>query len=357
MRTSDFHFELPPDCIAQSPVDRRDHSRLLRLDRETGGTSDHVFRDLPHLLRPGDVLVLNDTLVIPARFTARRQTGRRIDGLFLRELSPGRWECMLKNAGRCRPRETLLLDGLDDATVTLAENLSGGNWRVDVTPPLQAVELLERIGRTPLPPYIRRDDDQPAPADDPHRYQTVYARRPGAVAAPTAGLHFTPELFSRLAGRGVETARLTLHVGPGTFAPVKVDDPTAHDMHAEWYDLPGETADTLNRARSEGRRIVAVGTTAVRVLETVASDAPPEGPTLSPASGWTDIFLYPPADFHAVDALITNFHLPESTLVMLVAAFCAPGRTEGRDTILAAYAHAIDAGYRFYSYGDAMLIE
>lgn len=351
LRTEDFDYDLPPERIAQQPLDQRDRSRLMVLRRRAGKIEHRIFRDLPDLLQPGDVLVLNDTRVIPARFFARRASGGRVEGLFLHERSPGRWECMLRNAGRCGPGEPLTLQGPREAELTLDETHGEGRWSLQVRPAVPAFELLEADGITPLPPYIHRDA-QPGASADRTRYQTVFADRPGAVAAPTAGLHFTPELLGRLDRRGIKTARVTLHVGPGTFLPVKSDDLAGHTMHSEWYELPEQTAAELSAAQSAGRRIVAVGTTAVRVLETVAAGGQP----LRASSGWTDIFLYPPADFHAVDALITNFHLPKSTLVMLVAAFCSPGDTVGREMILDAYRQAVAEEYRFYSYGDAMLI-
>jgi len=350
LRTDDFDYQLPAELIAQAPASRRDRCRLMLLERATGRASHHLFSDLPKLLRPGDVLVLNDTRVIPARFECRRRTGGRVEGLFLRELAPGRWEVMLRGAGRCKPGERLSLLGAADVTATLSADRGAGLWEIAIAPTRPAEELLERIGRTPLPPYIRR----PGPLTDPQdrqAYQTVYARRPGAVAAPTAGLHFTGELLAQLRAGGMELVWVTLHVGLGTFAPVKADRVEDHRMHAEWYELPPATAEALASARAEGRRIVAVGTTSVRVLETVAATGP-----FRPASGWTELFIHPPAEFRAVDALLTNFHLPRSTLLMLVAAFCSPGSTEGIRTILAAYAEAVQRRYRFYSYGDAMLI-
>lgn len=355
LKTGDFDYELDPGRIAQMPLSRRDRSRLLLLSRADGGLRDHVFRELPELLGPGDLLVLNDTRVIPARFACRRRTGGRIDGLFLREVRTGRWEVLLRKAGRCKTGESLALTGTDagpDVAITLVERLEEGRWLVGVSPPLRAVEVLETAGRTPLPPYIRRDaGDEDAP--DRRRYQTVYAARPGAVAAPTAGLHFTDELLNGLTQRGVLICRITLHVGADTFLPVRTDDLAEHKMHSEVYELSAEAAEALNAARRRGRRIVAVGTTTLRVLETVAAG----GGGYRPARGSTDIFIYPPFAFRAVDALITNFHLPRSTLLMLVAAFCAPGATDGVEMILAAYRHAVENGYRFYSYGDAMLIE
>ena len=358
LRTSDFDYPLDGDLIAQEPLAQRDCSRLMVLSRRDGSRAHHVFAELPSLLRPGDLLVLNDTRVVPARFFCRRKTGGKIEGLFLRSVSPGTWEVLLRNAGRCRIGERIALaTAAERIELVLQEALGEGAWRVGVAPPRPAAEVLAQAGRTPLPPYIRREaapDRPPATeAEDRRRYQTVYAARDGAVAAPTAGLHFTERLFEGLAERGVETARVTLHVGLGTFAPVKSEDLAAHAMHREWHELPAAAATALNAARAEGRRIVAVGTTSVRVLESAVGPAGRFGA----ASGWTDIFIYPPAEFRATDALITNFHLPRSTLVMLVAAFCCPGGTDGVRMILGAYADAVRRRYRFYSYGDAMLIE
>lgn len=354
LHTSDFDYPLDPSLIAQKPADRREGSRLMRLSRAGGGVTDHTFSELPDLLTEGDLLVVNDTRVIPARFHLRRASGGRIEGLFLRELGTGLWEVMLKGASRCRGGERLDVEGqaAGRCEVVLTEKGHQGRWQLRLEPPRGAVELLEQVGQTPLPPYIRRKQgDEPG---DRERYQTIYADRPGAVAAPTAGLHFTDSILKALADKGIERTQVTLHVGVGTFAPVKVQALGQHRMHAEWYELSAASADRINAARTAGRRVVAVGTTSVRVLETVATGR--EAP-LSPRSGWTDIFLYPPAEFHATDALITNFHLPKSTLVMLVAAFCRPGSTEGRAMILDAYQQAALRGYRFYSYGDAMLIE
>ena len=354
LTTNDFDFDLPQELIAQRPLAQRDQSRLMVLHRDSGATEHRTFADLPGLLRPGDVLVLNDTRVIPAKFFCRRASGGRIEGLFLGEADVGVWDVMLKNAGRCKIGESLTAEGADDVALELLANCGQGRWSVRVHPDAPAVSILDRIGQTPLPPYIHRADGSPDAAADPSRYQTVYAERPGAVAAPTAGLHFTDAVFHALDARGIERVTLTLHVGLGTFLPVKADRLTEHTMHAEWYDLSAETAEKLNAARREGRRIVAVGTTSVRALETVAEKG--KRPLFSPASGWTDIFIYPPAEFRAVDALVTNFHLPKSTLLMLVAAFCSPGSTDGISTILNAYAEAVARKFRFFSYGDAMLI-
>jgi S-adenosylmethionine:tRNA ribosyltransferase-isomerase len=352
VRTSDFDYVLPPERIAQRPLERREDSRLMRLIRGSGAREHRRFAELPSLLRRGDLLVVNDTRVLPARFLARRASGGRIEGLFCREIEPGLWEALLKGAGRCRTGEKLSLEGAGEVSLELRERQGGGRCLLAVEPAEPATNVLERCGATPLPPYIRRPRLM-SDRDDRRRYQTVYASRPGAVAAPTAGLHFTPELLAALDAAGVERVAVTLHVGPGTFAPVKSDEPACHRMHAEWYELAAPVADRLSAGKAEGRRIIAVGTTSLRVLETVIR----EKGGLAAASGWTELFVYPPAEFGAVDALLTNFHLPRSTLLMLVAAFCAPGRTDGIRVILDAYAEAIRQGYRFYSYGDAMLIE
>ena len=355
LKPDHFDFELPEELIAQRPPARRDASRLLHLNRAPGLWDDCSFSQLPQLLRRGDLLVMNDTLVIPARFRCTRSTGGRVEGLFLRTSGSGQWEVMLKNAGRCKVGESLTMTAGDPAeriSIVLVENLGAGRWVAAPTGGGDVLEILHAVGTTPLPPYIHRganDDD----GDDRQRYQTVYASRPGAVAAPTAGLHFTAELFGALTDAGIGACFLTLHVGDGTFLPVKTDELADHRMHTEVYELSDETARAINAARDEGRRIVAVGTTVVRVLETLAA----RGDRFAPARGATDIFIYPPAEFQAVDALITNFHLPRSTLLMLVSAFCSPGSADGVEMILAAYRHAVESGYRFFSYGDAMLIE
>ncbi|MCJ7543526.1 MAG: tRNA preQ1(34) S-adenosylmethionine ribosyltransferase-isomerase QueA [Phycisphaerae bacterium] len=352
MKTSDFDYPLDIALVAQHPSAQRDQSRLLVLRRRDGRVSDHVFSELPGILKAGDLLVVNDTAVIPARFLCRRGGGGRVDGLFLRELSPGRWEVMLRNAGRCRRGETLTVEASPGVVVELGKRLGEGRYELTVSPARLALDLLREFGLPPLPPYIRRAGGEHAAADR-QRYQTVYAARPGAVAAPTAGLHFTHELLAALAGKGIHTAAVTLHVGVGTFAPVKAEDPIAHRMHAEWYELPASTAEAVQAARREGRRVVAVGTTSLRVLETAGV----AGRVLVAGSGWTELFVYPPARFRVVDALITNFHLPRTTLLMLVAAFCSPGDEKGLERVRAAYAHASAQRYRFYSYGDAMLIQ
>ncbi|MCE5278096.1 MAG: tRNA preQ1(34) S-adenosylmethionine ribosyltransferase-isomerase QueA [Planctomycetaceae bacterium] len=365
--TNDFDYALPPDLIAQFPPPQRGQSRMMVLDRPRGGLSGCSFADLPRFLRRGDVLVVNDTRVLAARFFCRRASRGRIEGLFLHQSQPRQWQVLLKGAGRCRIGEVLVLENAEDISLTLQRNLGQGHWQVATSTSEAAGGILARAGTVPLPPYIRRDgrcDDQ----QDRLRYQTVYARRDGAVAAPTAGLHFTQELLAELAGMGVDVVRVTLHVGVGTFAPVKADRLADHQMHSEWYELSAPAAERLNAARAAGGRIVAVGTTSVRVLETIASANAAGGagessarqaapcPLFVSGSGWTDIFIYPPAVFRAVDALITNFHLPRSTLLMLVAAFCSPGSTDGVGMIRQAYQQAVREKYRFFSYGDAMLI-
>ncbi|MDD4891684.1 MAG: tRNA preQ1(34) S-adenosylmethionine ribosyltransferase-isomerase QueA [Phycisphaerae bacterium] len=345
-----FDFDLPPEQIAQAPLADRAAARLLRLRRETGRIEHHTVRDLPALLRPGDLLVLNETAVVPAKLSLRRATGGRVGGLFLREIeqdAPGelRWLVLLNSKGRLRIGETLAADGDLATTLTVDSRTDEGQFEVSVRGAGGAtIDILSRIGQTPLPPYIRRQAEQ---AEDRTRYQTVFARRPGAVAAPTAGLHFTDGLLAELAGRSVEIARVTLHVGLGTFEPVRAAAIEVHHMHSEWFDCPAATADAVNAARAAGRRVVAVGTTSVRVLESCADEAG----RVRPRAGWTDIFIYPGYRFRAVDALLTNFHLPRSTLLMLVAALA------GRERIMNAYREAVAAGYRFFSYGDAMLIE
>lgn len=390
--TDNFDYPLDEALIAQAPSAKREDSRLMHLCRSQGSIEHRHFRDLPQLLRSGDLLVLNDTKVIPARFTARRRSGGRIDGLFLRELSLGRWEVLLRNAGKCCLDEAIVCDGPAEVKLALAENLGQGRWVVSMAQPAPAHQVLEAIGSAPLPPYIKPSAAQAC--SDRQRYQTVYATKAGAVAAPTAGLHFTPELLAELAGRGIERASVTLHVGMGTFLPVKTPDIAQHQMHSEWFELSEQSARQISRARAEGRRIVAVGTTSVRVLETAARQQADDGPTsqdkgqnmaatlkrrcrslggadacrpnppikdmrssIQPSTGWTDIFIYPPAEFRVVDALVTNFHLPRSTLLMLISAFASPGDTEGVTTVLNAYRQATAMRYRFFSYGDAMLID
>ncbi len=350
--TSELDYVLPPELIAQSPAAQRDAARLLIVDRAADTLRDGTIREFSELLRPDDLLVLNDTRVLPARFHARRVTGGLVRGLFLAELDPGVWRVMLEGSRRLRVGERLSLGSDIERRIpmTLLETSGEGHWlvRVDCRDPAEAV--LERIGLTPLPPYIRRAaSDAEADATDRSRYQTVYARRPGAVAAPTAGLHLTDAMLDRIRERGIEIAFVTLHVGLGTFKPIAADRLADHVMHEERYELPEETAQAVVRCRVRGGRIVAVGTTTVRVLETAARNRD-DFARLSPGRGSTGIFIYPPCEFRAVDALFTNFHLPRSTLLALVMAFAGVERTRR------AYVHAVEQKYRFYSFGDAMLI-
>ncbi len=341
---SELQYELPEDRIAQRPVEPRDASRLMIVHCDAGRIEHRTFRDLPECLASGDVLVLNRTSVLPAKFVARRPSGGQIRGLFISERRPGCWEAMLSPLRRVRFGEPMRL-GDGRWTVRLTERLDRGRCIVEIDPPDAAAAVLDAVGSTPLPPYIRRGEDRSGDAEDRARYQTVYADRPGAVAAPTAGLHMTERLLARLGELGINTAFVTLHVGLGTFQPVEVQELSNHRMHREWYEYPARTADALRATRQSGGRVVAVGTTAVRVLETAAAaDAD------NASEGWTDIFIYPPYRFRAVDAMVTNFHLPGSTLLALVYAF------GGVELMRAAYREAIEKGYRFYSYGDAMLI-
>ena len=353
MRLAELQYDLPPELIAQHPVERRDASRLLVLHRASGQIEHRVFRECVDYFARSDCLVLNDTRVLPARFFCRRATGGHVEGLFLHEDEAG-WRVLLKPSGRLRVGERLRCDAAD-TTLLLTERADRGEWLVRPEPTVTPLDLLTRIGHTPLPPYIRRNERQAAPEReraDAERYQTVYAQRPGAVAAPTAGLHFTPELLAELTARGVQRADVTLHVGAGTFTPIEVDDLALHKLHAEWFEVPAAAATTMQATRAAGGRLIAVGTTVTRVLETLAQAATDaaDDASLKASSGWTNIFLYPPYRFRNVDALLTNFHLPGSTLLALVMAFASP------DLIRTAYRTAIEQRYRFYSYGDAMLI-
>jgi S-adenosylmethionine:tRNA ribosyltransferase-isomerase len=340
LRTSDYDFALPADRIAQVPAERRDESRLMVVDRASGKIEHRRFRDLPDLLTRGDTLVLNTTRVFRARLLGRRDSGAPGEVLLLKELGNGVYEAMVSPGGKLKPgRVVHVAPGFD---VEIAGMTERRTRVVRLRTELPAVEAIERYGHVPLPPYI----DRPDAAGDAERYQTVYARERGSVAAPTAGLHFTDEMLRELAKRGVQRADVVLHVGAGTFKPVEVDDPAAHVMHEEWYSVPPGTADLVNATRRVGASVWAVGTTSVRTLESAAR----EDGVVVPGQGETRIFIRPPYRFKAVDRLITNFHLPRSTLIMLVAAFA------GYEVTMRAYREAIDAGYRFYSYGDAMVI-
>jgi S-adenosylmethionine:tRNA ribosyltransferase-isomerase len=338
--TAAFDFDLPDGSIAQSPADRRDTSRLMVVDRSTGTITHRTFADLADLVPAGDVLVRNTTKVIRARLLGRRDSGAPAEVMLLKPLGDHRWEAMVHPGGKLRPGRVVHV--APDFDVHIEAVTERRTRVVRLASPRPDAEAIEAHGHIPLPPYIHRADA----GADAERYQTVYAREEGSVAAPTAGLHFTPALLEGLAARGVQLADVVLHVGAGTFKPVDVDDVTAHVMHEEWYRISAATAAQLNAARAAGARLWAVGTTAVRTLET---NADADG-RFHAAEGETSIFLYPPYTFRGVDRLITNFHLPRSTLLMLVAAF------GGYDLIMASYRTAVRHGYRFYSYGDAMLI-
>jgi S-adenosylmethionine:tRNA ribosyltransferase-isomerase len=333
-------YDLPDHLIAQTPAATRDASRLLVVDRAIGELRHHHFRDLPELLNPGDLLVLNDTRVLPARVVGRRErTGGKWEGLFLREEN-GLWEMLAQTRGRPEVGETIVIEP-GPLRLTL-RGRKEGHWLAEPSPAGSPRELLAVAGQVPLPPYIRKGKSEAA---DRERYQTVYARADGSVAAPTAGLHFTPQLFERLAARGIERTQVTLHVGLGTFEAIKVANPADHVMHAEWGEVPATAVEAIRACKARGGRVIAVGTTATRALESAARDG-----ELRPWHGDTNIFIHPPYRFRVLDGLITNFHLPRTTLLLLVAALAGP------ELVKRAYAEAVREAYRFYSYGDAMLV-
>jgi S-adenosylmethionine:tRNA ribosyltransferase-isomerase len=340
VKNSILHFDLPAHLIAQHPIEPRDACRLLVVDRSTDQLQHQHFFDLPSLLRPGDLLVLNDSRVIPARLLGKRQnTGGKWEGLFLQELPEGRWELLAKSGGKPQPGEMI---EIHPEFHLILEKREDSHWIAIPKPAGNAIELLEKIGSMPLPPYIRKGLAEDRDKQD---YQTVYAQPSGSVAAPTAGLHFTDRVFHGLKERGVETATVTLHVGLGTFEPMRTDDPKEHVMHGEWGCVAEATVDKILACQARGGRVIAVGTTATRTLETAAKSG-----TISAFSGFTNHFIYPPYDWKVVDGLITNFHLPQTTLLLLVAAMI------GEDRLMQAYQEAIRREYRFFSYGDAMLI-
>ena len=340
MKTSDFNFDLPEELIAQTPLEKRDNSRLLVLDKATGETAHMHFYDLPKLLHPGDCLVLNDSRVLPARLLGHREPGGgAVEVLLLIDRGEKTWECLVRPGRKVRTGARLSFgDGALTAEVT--EVLENGNRLIRFHYEGIFLETLEKLGKMPLPPYIK------AELNDPERYQTVYSREVGSAAAPTAGLHFTKELLEEIRTMGVRLAYVTLHVGLGTFRPVKEDEITDHEMHSEYCMISQETADIINETKKNGGRVICVGTTSCRTIESWAT----EDGTLKESAGWTNIFIYPGYKFKALDCLITNFHLPESTLVMLVSALA------GREHILSAYQEAIEQKYRFFSFGDAMFI-
>ena len=339
MKKSDFYFDLPEELIAQTPLEKRDASRLLLLDHETGEMTHRHFYDLPDYLNPGDCLVLNDSRVLPARLMGNRLTGGAVEVVLLRDLGGGKWECLTRPGRKTKPGTDLTFgEGLLTATVTDA--LDDGNKVLQFHYEGIFLEILDRLGKMPLPPYIK------AELQDRERYQTVYSREIGSAAAPTAGLHFTEALLDQIRTKGVKVCFVTLHVGLGTFRPVKEEDILDHVMHSEYCVIPEETARTINETKAAGGRVIAVGTTSCRTLESFTE---PDGTVLA-KGGWTDIFIYPGYTFKCIDALVTNFHLPESTLIMLVSALA------GREHILHAYETAVQERYRFFSFGDAMFI-
>jgi S-adenosylmethionine:tRNA ribosyltransferase-isomerase len=341
-RTSDYDFHLPPEQIAQAPAERRDASRLLVVDRATGELAHRVFADLAGYIPAGDALVVNETRVFPARLLGRRAGGGEAEVLLLTPHGGDEktWTALVRPGAKLKPGRVVEVS--DELRVEIVESTPGGERIVRLVTDLPLAEALDRWGEVPLPPYVQHR----ATEEDRERYQTVYARERGSVAAPTAGLHFTPELLAALEAKGVRIVRLVLHVGVGTFRPVESEDPAQHRMHSEWYHVPPEAADALNAVRAAGGAIWAVGTTVTRTLETVTDEAG----TVHAGEGWTDIFIRPPYRFRAVDHLITNFHLPKSTLLMLVSAFA------GYELTMRTYAEAVQCGYRFFSYGDAMLL-
>lgn len=340
MKTSDFYYELPKELIAQTPVEPRDSSRLLVLDRRDGSVEHRHFYDIIDYLREGDLIVANDSRVLPARiFGVKDGTGARVEFLLLKQISGNRWETLCKPGKKAREGASFTFgDGLLRAKV--AEVMDDGNRVVDFDCDESFFATLDKIGQMPLPPYIT------AELQDKERYQTVYSHELGSAAAPTAGLHFTEELMDRIRQKGVKIAYVTLHVGLGTFRPVKVDDVTRHKMHSEHYEIPAETARLINETKQNGGRVIAVGTTSCRTLESVAT----QYGAVKPCEGYTDIFIYPGYPFKVLDGLVTNFHLPESTLIMLVSAFA------GYDNVMNAYKIAVEERYRFFSFGDAMII-
>ena len=337
MKTSDFYYDLPKELIAQSPMENRASSRLLVYDRSKKTIEDRVFSDIIDYLRPGDVLVRNDTRVIPARiFGHREETGGTMEFLLLKRIDGKRWECLAKPGRRAKPGLTFRVS--DELSVTVIDTLEDGNKIIELQYDGILEEILDRVGEMPLPPYITEK------LQDQSRYQTVYAHENGSAAAPTAGLHFTPELLERISDKGIDIVDVLLHVGLGTFRPVSVENVEDHHMHSEYYRCTDEAAERINAARRSGGRIIAVGTTSCRTLESIADD---DG-IVHAGSGMTDIFITPGYKFKAVDALITNFHLPESTLMMLVSAFAS------REEVMRVYAHAVEERYRFFSFGDAL---
>lgn len=340
MKVADFNYELPKELIAQHPYDKRDEARLMVLDKENKKIEHKVFKDVIDYLNPGDCLVINNTKVIPARLYGKKDTGANVEFLLLKRIEGDNWEAMVRPGNKLKPGSKVIFgDGLLKATVE--EILEGGNRRVSFEYDGIFNEILDQIGMMPLPPYITE-----ASREDNEKYQTVYAKYEGSAAAPTAGLHFTEELLEKIKAKGVDVANVTLHVGIGTFRPVKVENVEEHEMHSEHYYIKKEDADKINKAKESGHKVIAVGTTSCRVLESVAD----ENGKLKEVEGDTSIFIYPGYKFKCIDSLITNFHLPESTLIMLVSSLA------GKDFIMKAYNEAVEEKYKFFSFGDAMII-
>ena len=339
MKTSDFDFELPEELIAQTPLEKRDTSRLLTLDKTTGETGHHHFYDLPSYLRPGDCLVLNNSRVLPARLIGHRPTGGACEVLLLVDKGDNVWECLVRPGRKLKPGAEVIF-GEGQLRATVEEEVEDGKRLVRFHYQGIFLEVLEQLGKMPLPPYIK------AELQDNERYQTVYSKVNGSAAAPTAGLHFTPELMQKIEEMGVKICYVTLHVGLGTFRPVKAEDISEHEMHSEFCMISQETADIINETKRNGGRVICVGTTSCRTVESFAN----EDGTMSERSGWTNIFIFPGYRFKVLDALVTNFHLPQSTLIMLVSALA------GRENVLNAYREAVEEKYRFFSFGDAMFI-
>ena len=340
MKTDDFDYDLPKELIAQTPLKKRDSSRMMVLDKNTGKTEDKVFTDLIDYINPGDTLVLNDTKVIPARLIGHKpDTGAVIEVLMLKDLGKDEWECLTKPAKRIKIGTTVKFS--DDLSCKCTFVGEDGIRRYQFIYDGILLEILDKLGEMPLPPYITKK------LNEKDRYQTVYAKNPGSAAAPTAGLHFTDDVLNKVKEKGVNIAYVTLHVGLGTFRPVSVEDVTKHDMHSEYYEMSEDVANLLNKTRDNGKRIIAIGTTSTRVLETIAD----EKGQFKAWSGNTKIFIYPGYKFKGIDALLTNFHLPKSTLIMLISALA------GKENVLNAYKEAVDKKYRFFSFGDCMLIK
>ena len=340
MKTSDFYYDLPQELIAQTPIEKRDTSRLMTLDRATGEVGHHHFYELPGFLRPGDCLILNDSRVLPARLLGQRLPGGgACEVLLLTDKGDKTWECLVRPGRKMRTGAKLSF-GNGELTAEVVGEIEGGNRLVRFDYEGIFLEVLEHLGKMPLPPYIKEE------LLDKERYQTVYSKVLGSAAAPTAGLHFTPELLEKIEAKGVGVGYVTLHVGLGTFRPVKEEEITDHEMHSEFCTVPPETAELINRTKANGGRVICVGTTSCRTLESWAA----EDGHMEPKSGWTNIYIYPGYRFKVMDGLVTNFHLPESTLIMLVSAFA------GREHVLAAYEEAVKERYRFFSFGDAMFI-